>query len=241
MPTGTTQTYTNNLTTNGTPRLGATAGGTHARLNGYVFDVRITKGTARYTSSFTAPSGPFELNPVYLGADQSGNNNHFDATNISLTHDVVLDNPFKNYATINPLNGEDSSHAKYGEGNLHITYNNAGQATTFGATMAFPKTGKWYAEVYIKSYGSSDSTRPKIGICRSDYDLTKYNNDTGQLDSADCFHYQKGGNKGGNSAGSSSYGASHTTGDIIGVAFDSDNGTLIFTKTEQAKVRRSVV
>ena len=230
VPTGTTQTYTNNLTTNGTPRLGATAGGTHARLNGYVFDVRITKGTARYTSSFTAPSGPFELNPVYLGADQSGNNNHFDATNISLTHDVVLDNPFKNYATINPLNGEDSSHAKYGEGNLHITYNNAGQATTFGATMAFPKTGKWYAEVYIKSYGSSDSTRPKIGICRSDYDLTKYNNDTGQLDSADCFHYQKGGNKGGNSAGSSSYGASHTTGDIIGVAFDSDNGTLTFYK-----------
>ena len=152
-------------------------GGLSAAFTGYIFDVRITKGTARYTSNFTAPSAPLELNPVYIGGDQSGNKNHFAPTNISM-HDVMLDTPTKNYATINPLNGEDSSHAGYGEGNLHITYKNSGQATTFGATMAFPKTGKWYAEVYIKSYGSSDSTRPKIGICRSDYDLTKYNNDT---------------------------------------------------------------
>ena len=104
----------------------------------------------------SAPTAPLELNPVYIGGDQSGNKNHFQPTNIS-SHDILLDTPTKNYATINPLNGEDSSHAEYGEGNLHITYNNAGQAATFGATMAFPKAGKWYAEFYIKSYGSSDS------------------------------------------------------------------------------------
>ena len=32
-------------------------------ITGYLFDARATKGTARYTSNFTAPSAPFELKP----------------------------------------------------------------------------------------------------------------------------------------------------------------------------------
>ena len=56
----------------------------------------------------------------WLGAPSSGfaampSGNHFEATNLS-SHDILLDTPTKNYATINPLNGEDSSHAGCGEG-----------------------------------------------------------------------------------------------------------------------------
>ena len=95
-------------------------GGSSADYEGYIFDYRITKGTARYTSNFTAPSAPFELNPVYLGGDQSGNKNHFTPTNIS-SHDVMLDTPTRNYATLNPLQKAGTYGSDPTEGNLSLT------------------------------------------------------------------------------------------------------------------------
>tara|TARA_B100000519_G_scaffold141101_1_gene122299 strand:- start:517 stop:3237 length:2721 start_codon:yes stop_codon:yes gene_type:complete len=111
-------------------------------LDGYIFDARFTKGEEKYTgSTYTVPSAPFELNPVYLGGDQSGNKNHFTPTNIS-SHDTVLDTPTRNYATWNPLT---ESGATYSEGNTKINCNfdsvNGRRATVEVSS------GKWYWEV----------------------------------------------------------------------------------------------
>ena len=54
-------TVTNNTNFNGTtaPQVGA-AGGS-LLMNGYINDLRITKGVARYTANFTPPTAPFPL------------------------------------------------------------------------------------------------------------------------------------------------------------------------------------
>ena len=128
-------------------------------FNGYIFDARITKGTARYTSDFSSslPSAPFELNPVYLGGDQSGNKNHFTPTNISM-HDVMLDVPTNNYATMSPVSDYVSSGSNtFSEGNLRVDSTNA--YNKIASTIAV-SSGKWYAEVQ----GISGSADLMLGI-----------------------------------------------------------------------------
>ena len=167
--TGTTPSFSSNLTANSTPRLGTTAdGGLSAAFTGYVFDVRITKGTARYTSNFTAPSAPFELNPIYIGGDQSGNKNHFEPTGIS-SHDVMLDTPTKNYCTLNPL--DKHSNISIEQGNLKTSDSVTGGNNYDGirGTIGLPKTGKWYwecrlsTESYITGLGIADGSGDILG------------------------------------------------------------------------------
>ena len=203
---------------------------------GYLFDVRATKGTARYTSNFTAPSAPFELNPVYLGGDQSGNKNHFTPTGIS-SHDVMLDTPTKNYCVINPLAETQTSSSHYTaspttaltQGNLRLTsslYYRNGHGT-MGVS-----SGKWYFEWYqdgdwviggwsTSSYFSnaSETTKNFWGL------------DSGDVaDSTNVLLHSPSSAGGNNSTSTWDSGHSPSHGNVFGCAFDVDNRKMYFHK-----------
>ena len=209
-------------------------GGSSADYEGYIFDYRITKGTAQYTSNFTAPSAPFELNPVYLGGDQSGNKNHFQPTNISQTHDVMLDVPTKNYCLINPLAETKTDSSSYvanpttglSEGNLKLTssgyfYNGHG---TFGVSA-----GKWYFEWY----STGDWVQGGYTTHEMYSSHTDTHSDYWALYNQDASNNINASYKDGTSLASATWaGGGHASGNgnVYGCAFDVDNRKMYFHK-----------
>jgi len=94
-----------------------------------------------------------------IGADTSGNDNHFAVNNLAST-DIVVDTPTNNYATMNILTaGSDEPVMR--EGNLqqyaHGSSDSAGIAPTI-----MPDKGKWYVELYLESPSGGDY--PFFGI-----------------------------------------------------------------------------
>jgi hypothetical protein len=198
---------------------GNSAIGSSADYEGYIFDYRITKGTARYTSDFSSdlPSAPFELNPVYIGGDQSGNKNHFTPTNIS-SHDVMLDVPYpKNYATFNPLYSD--SVDVLTEGNCQAAHTTGGSTYYTPTTVGF-NTGKFYFEVYAVSASSSGTMVGVVNESATGY-VGSDSNGVGYHDSNGTIY--NNGNTG------TSY-DTFETGDIIGCAFDADTKKVWFAK-----------
>ncbi len=78
-----------------------------------------------------------------LGKDVSGQGNHFTEVNFA-AKDQSDDTPTLNYPTLNPL--VLGSYATLTEGNLHLNGNTASDGGSCYATIAFPKSGKWYLE-----------------------------------------------------------------------------------------------
>ena len=78
-----------------------------------------------------------------LGDDESGNTNDFTENNIAAT-DQSTDTPTLNYPTLSPL--VLGSYATLSEGNLHLNGNTSSDSGACYATIAFPKSGKWYLE-----------------------------------------------------------------------------------------------
>ena len=227
--TGTTQSFSNNLTENSKPRLGSTAdGGTSAAFTGYIFDVRITKGTARYTTNFSSSlqSAPFELNPVYIGGDQSGNKNHFEPTNLNST-DIREDNPLKNHATWNPLirRLDSTTHVfTYSEGNTVATY--TGGVAHTSTTIA--SSGVHYAEFAFSKTGSSGSGTSSIsgaGVVRARWN----DGHTGYAHSSNGCYY---GSSGTVQSPDGSHSVTAVGSNRLGIAFDGANNKADFYEVE---------
>jgi len=153
-----------------------------------------------------------------MGADTSGNTNHFAVTNLTAT-DQTTDSPTNNWCTWNPLIGRAAAYATFAEGNLDADFTSG--SVYWRATGSIGVTsGKWYAEIKCIDDGVSNDL--KIGVEHASPDQTT-------IDGVHKVIESFSGNKA--SGGSaSSYGDTYTNGDIIGVLLDMDNGTIKFSK-----------
>ena len=244
---GTTGMYINaNSTAQRVGRSGSTASPFY--FDGYLADVYFVDGQALTPASFgetnaltgvwqpKAYTGTYGTNGFYLdfetttsvsalGTDKSGNGNKWPVNNVSLTAGVtyasLTDVPTltsataANYCTLNPL--DSNRQPIVSDANLRIAYNGAAQGVIRGSIGV--TSGKWYWESVITSSGVISSI---AGVYRIDSPITT-------IFGANAYGYVYTGVKISNSS-TAAYGASYTTGDIIGTAFDADNGTITFYK-----------
>ena len=159
-----------------------------------------------------------------LGDDTSGNGNDYASTNLAAA-DQVSDSPTNNYATMSPLNHP--SLYEVSDGNLYCGFSFAptnSRGTT--ATMAYPRTGKWYWEGTntvgdqgLFGVRAFDGTQSVADFCTV-FNVNSVN--AYGIYSSNGNLYQDG--------SSSSVGETWGNGDTVGVAFDVDTGKLWFSK-----------
>ena len=177
-------------------------------IRGYIQDFRVYKGVAKYTSAFSV------VNPE------------------STETDVLIDSPTSfddggngtgNYATWNPL--DKGSALVLSEGNLKI----ASAPNDFVRATIGMTSGKWY---YEETVGAGDHM---MGLADGNADNDWY---LGQAHTYghNAWGWYKGNgglftdNDHGTLHASYASMGTYTTGDVIGVAFDADNGALYFSK-----------
>jgi len=221
----------------------------------YLAEVNFIDGQALTPSSFgainattgvwsaTRYNGTYGTNGFYLpftdnsaatattiGKDFSGNGNNWTPNNISVTagatYDSMLDVPTQfadggngrgNYCVLNPLRSPGGNGA-ITQGNLYVvTLSGDGH---YSGTIAMT-SGKWYAEFTPTFLGAAGL----VGLVDiSKVAPTAYPNST-----AFGWIYISTGNKINNNV-SVAYGATWTTNDVIGIAYDADAGTVTFYK-----------
>jgi len=153
-----------------------------------------------------------------IGADTSGNDNHFAVSNLAAI-DVTTDTCTNNFCTLNSL----STRSTLSEGNLK--YVSPQGATTSTIAVA---NGQWYMEFLIVTQGGILS-----GFVESSY--SPIVGTSQPWDHGDgIFYYTNTGQKAFGSSQFSDYAATSTNGDIIGVAIDIDNNTIQFYKNGSA-------
>jgi len=187
-----------------------------------------TYGTNGFYLPFTDNSALTTSSNVGLGKDFSGNGNYWTTNNISITagttYDSMTDVPTltsataANFAVCNPL----KSSTTLSQANLYSVEGGAGSRITTGSIGM--TSGKYYWEVTIGSSGNM------LGICNSFISTAD-----GYLGATvNGWGYASDGTKYTNGSGSA-YGATYTTGDVIGIAFDAAAGTLVFYKNNASQ------
>ena len=170
--------------------------------NGYKLEFKQT-GTSQNSSG--------------IGADTSGNDNHFAVTNLAAT-DVTTDTPTNNFATFNSV--DCASNITLTEGNTVATANTNHSAVR--ATMGF-RNGKWYWEQKVVNV----SGQPAVGILGAEAPLGN------QINAVPSRLYRASDGDSGakySDGSAANYGDEYVQNDIIGVAVDMDNGAIYFSK-----------
>jgi hypothetical protein len=201
-------------------------------VNSYGVWQPITYGGSYGTNGFRLPFTN-NASTTTLGYDFSPQGNNWTTNNISVTagstYDSMTDVPTltsataANYCVLNPLSS--SSSMTITSGNLNITSGVAPQSFNAYSSMA-ALTGKFYAEVRVNTGGVADM----IGVCPSTLNAASARFDvvTGGVGYAsDGKKYVP--------SGSSAYGATYTSGDIIGIALDMDAQTVTFYKNNTSQ------
>ena len=222
------------------------------RLHGYVAEVNFIDGYQYdasyfgYTESQTGLWRPKRYEGTYgtngfhldfsdnssvttLGIDKSPNGNDFTPNNFSVSsglgNDSFEDTPTNNSPTLNPLhaflNGSSSTAEN---GNLQWDGQSNNQAGC-PATMAFPKTGKWYWEVKLLS----DNSNFSFGITPA-----TYSNTTNPVNPTGAIGYAAYGSKAVSGVETPNWAATFSSSDNIGAALDMDNKKITFYKNNSA-------
>ena len=218
--------------------------------NGYMADISLTVGYALGPSSFgkTNDNGvwvPIKPQVTYsangfllefkqtgtsanasgLGADTSGNDNHFtidsDDINLSSTTDV----PTNNYATLNII--DTRQNATFTEGNTKIVTSSGNRnyvISTIGVS-----SGKWYCEAKIT--GGADNHYAWFGTADFDDLLTDSASTLGDNSNEVGFNAEGGYQK--NNSNTSGYAGDLADNDIVGIALDLDNNRITHHKNGQ--------
>jgi hypothetical protein len=160
----------------------------------------------------------FGTNGFYLDFEDSANlgndaNGGTDLTEVNLAAtDQTTDTPTNNFATLNPL-ALPSSANTFSEGNLIITNSADANRTSFSTIGV--SGGKWYCEAKFLS----GEMKQYIGISKAEA-VTRIG------ESANSYGFAGENARKWNNDSYGSYGSTASTGDIIMVAFDADNGTI---------------
>ena len=159
-----------------------------------------------------------------IGDDTSGNTNDFSTTALAST-DVMLDSPTNNFCVMNPL--QKGAYIDISEGNLKVAGNSATNSAVALGTFA-QTSGKWYFEVrqgavssefigvMVKQVSFENSLIDGSSVAQTHGKgvVIRYNGNvrgiSGELQSVSAFTY--------------------TATNIIGIAFDMDNGAVYFAK-----------
>jgi hypothetical protein len=209
---GSTTTGTQSLTSTGDLLIGVQGSDLILDFQGYIQDFRIYKGVAKYTSNFNPPSSTQNATIAV------GNDSLVDVpTNGAQTDTGAGGEVRGNYATLNPLENS-AGRLSYADGNLQASVTIYDKVTL--STFELPLSGKWYWEDTVNTVGFAHRLGLFFGVSQSSGD--------GFTTIAERTHSQNGNKFDGST--SSSYGSSFTTGDIIGVAVDMDNGAIYFSK-----------
>ena len=210
-------------------------------LDGYLAEFHFVDGSALDPTSFgetkdgvwisKAYSGSYGTTGFHLnfsdsssiGADSSGLSHTFTVSGL-VASDVVPDSPTNNFATANFLAGSKSSPWTTSEGNLKIL-SSSNNKNIRGTILM--QSGKWYWETRRHNANpGSAAISDGVGIALASGNVE----DNPYQSATNWSYYSNTGNKYNNNS-SQSYGDSwNTAGDIIGVAFDADNGAIWFSK-----------
>ena len=154
-----------------------------------------------------------------IGADTSGNDNHFTSTNIVASDCAMPDSPENNFATLSSISGYTVT---LSEGNLKYTIANPNPATS---TISIPTSGKWYWEVYVSAVGDAI-----IGV------QNRPNVQSNGYSGRKTGYYRQGGSGGGSGSiyvegtGYSGDQASYTNGDVVSVLYNADDMKIAWYK-----------
>jgi len=152
-----------------------------------------------------------------IGADTSGNDNHFAVTNLAAT-DITEDTCTNNFCTWNPLDTHSGN--TFSEGNLKV--NGAGSARLCSTTFA-PSQGKWYQEFKLTDVNSGSIYNVEQGALALSGNLFVSGSDNTGIYFSGPNVYRNGSNQGDITGGFSDD-------DILQIALDLDNNNVYYGK-----------
>jgi hypothetical protein len=207
-------------------------------FDGSMSHVHFIDGTAYDASAFgeydangvwkakTSPSVTYGTNGFFIlkdsasVTDQSGNGNNFTVGGGTLTD--TLDCPANVFCTMNPLDNYWQNSTFTNGNNTFVTVASNENYNTSTLAMPSNDAGKYYCEVKVDS-ASAYTVLGIAGKLTTSATSNFKNHSDGYALTSDSGNII-------NNNISSSYGVSYTTNDIIGIAVDTDNNKLYFSK-----------